>query len=117
MTTTLSPEQLQELASIEVGMGATYRTALGGIYIPYTVIAVRRGGKEVDVQRDKTIIVERKSGWEDNHEKTYEPDPNGRIETYTLRNNGTYIQKGHPKEHWSSTLQIGYRRDWTDMSM
>lgn len=117
MTTTLSPEQLQELASIEVGMGATYRTALGGIYIPFTVVAVRRGGKEVDVRRDKTIIVERRSGWEDNHVKEYEYDPEGRLETYTLRNNGQYIAKGEPKERWSSTLQIGYRRDWTDMSM
>lgn len=124
MTTSTAPklteEQLIELASIKVGDGATYRTALGGIYIPYTVIAVRRGGKEVDVQRDKTIVTPgtgSSGGWEDDADKTYEPDPNGRIETYTLRNNFSFIEKGQPKERWSSTLQIGYRRDWTDMSM
>ena len=113
----LTEEQQAQLDSIKVGTGATYRTALGGIYIPMTVIAVRRGGREVDVQRDKTIIVERKDGWEDNHVKEYEPDPNGRIETYTLRKNNSFIEKGQPMERWASTLQIGYRREWTDMSM
>lgn len=118
-TLELTEEQLQQLASIKVGDGATYRTALGGIYMPYTVVAVRRGGKEVDVRRDKTIVVPGTgslSSWEDDAEKTYEYDPNGRFETYTLRNNGTFIEKGQPKERWSSTLQIGYRRDWTDLS-
>jgi len=113
----LTAEQQAQLDSIKVGDGATYRTALGGIYIPYTVIAVRRGGKEVDVQRDKTVKGPDWNWFGNQDDATFEPDPDGRIETYTLRKNNSFIQKGQPMERWASTLQIGYRRDWTDPSM
>ena len=41
---------------IKVGMGVTMATSAGGLYVPYTVIEVRRNGRELVIQRDKTII-------------------------------------------------------------
>jgi hypothetical protein len=101
---------------IEVGTGATYSTALGGLHRAYTVIAVRRNGRELDVQADKVTVVTPGHAWGDDGEKTYEPDPDGPIKTITLRKDGTYIVKGEPMERWQSRFRIGYRRDWTDLS-
>jgi hypothetical protein len=115
-TTKPTVQELQDNpALIEVGMGATYRTALGGIYIAYTVIAVRRGGKELDVQRD-TVTIVGENTMADDADRTYEPNPNGKIETITKRKNGSYILKGQPMERWASTYTVGVRRDWTDYS-
>lgn len=100
---------------IEVGEGVTYRTALGGINRAYTVIAVRRGGKELDVQTDKVILTE-KNTMADTADRTYAPDPNGKIDTITKRKNGSYIAKGQPLDRSASTYTIGVRRDWTDYS-
>lgn len=99
--------------TIQLGEGATLRTGLGGLYVPYTVIAVRRNGRELDVQRDETINLT-KGGWADDGEKEYRPNPNGRIDTITKRKDGSYIVKGTAKEWYSTRYDIGYRRDWTD---
>lgn len=109
-------ELLEHPETIEVGEGATYSTALGGLHRAYTVIATRRGGKELDVQADKVTTVKTGTAWEDDGEKTYEADPTGKVETITKRKDGSYIVKGQPLERWASRFYIGYRRDWTDMS-
>lgn len=101
---------------IKVGDGATYVTALGGFYRAYTVIATRRGGKELDVQRDKVTTITAGDPYADNGEKLYEPDPEGKVETITKRKDGSYIEKGQPMERWQSRYGIGYRRDWVDYS-
>lgn len=101
---------------IKVGDGATFTTALGGFYRAYTVIATRRGGKELDVQRDKVTNVTTGDPYADNGEKKYEADPDGKIETITKRKDGSYIEKGQPMERWQSRYYIGYRRDWVDYS-
>lgn len=101
--------------TIEVGEGVTLHTAMGGLYSPFTVIAVRRNGRELDIQRDKTII-DGPNTFADEAPRHYVRDPHGKVETITKRNDGTYIVKGHAKEWYSTRYDIGYRRDWTDYS-
>lgn len=100
---------------IREGMGVTMRTGLGGLYVPYTVIAVKRNGRELVIQHDKTVL-DGKNSLADDAPRHYVTDPNGRVETITLRNDGTYIVKGSPKEWYSTRYYVGYRRDWTDYS-
>lgn len=100
---------------IKVGMGVTLATSAGGLYVPYTVIEVRRNGRELVIQRDKTII-DGPNSFADEAPRHYETDPNGKIETITKRKDGSYIVKGTPKEWYSTRYIIGYRRDWTDYS-
>jgi hypothetical protein len=87
------------------------------LYRPMTVIAVRRNGRELDLRFDNVIVAPgAQKGWDDTAEKTFEPDERGRLETVTLRNDGTFIVKGSPKEWYSTRYSVGYRRDWTDFS-
>jgi len=102
-------------ALIREGMGVTLRTGMGGLYVPYTVIAVRRNGRELVIQHDKTVL-DGPNSYSDEAPRHYEPDPNGRVETITLRNDGTFIAKGAPKEWYSTRFYVGFRRDWTDYS-
>lgn len=102
--------------TIQVGEGVTLATNAGGLYVPYTVIETRRNGRELLIQRDKTIQVTPGNGWTDDGEKTFERDPNGPTKTITKRNDGTYIAKGSPKEWFATRYIVGMRRDWTDYS-
>lgn len=101
---------------IEVGMGATMSTGMGGLHRPYTVIEVSRGGKTLKLQADKVTQVTKGNGWEDDGEKTFEPDPKGRIETVSLRKDGRFLGKGAPLVWYATRYTIGHRRDWTDYS-
>lgn len=100
---------------IEVGEGITLRTSAGGLYSPFTVIEVKRNGRELIIQRDKTII-DGPNTFADNAPRHYERDTKGRIETVTMRKDGSYIVKGTPMEWYSTRYHIGFRRDWTDYS-
>lgn len=110
ITTDNTPE------TITVGTGVTSATALGGLYRALTVIDVRRGGRELDVQYDKVTTVTPGDFYADNGEKVFEADPTAKVETITLRKDGSYIVKGQPMERWQTRFRIGYRRDWTDYS-
>ena len=101
--------------TIQVGEGVTLATGMGGLYSPFTVIEVRRNGRELVIQRDKTII-DGPNTFADEAPRHFERDPNGRTEVITKRNDGTYIVKGTPKEWYSTRYRIGYRRDWVDYS-
>lgn len=101
---------------IQVGMGVTLRTGMGGVYVPYSIIEVRRGGKELVIQRDRSHFGPTYSWAGDTSDVEYSTNPNGRIETVTLRNDKTFIVKGAPKEWYSTRYYVGYRRDWTDFS-
>ena len=101
---------------IKVGMGVTMRTGTGGLYRPYTVIDVQRGGKLLKIQADKVIQITKGVSYADNGEKTFERDPQGRIETISLRKDGTFIGKGAPMVWYATRYYIGHRRDWTDYS-
>ncbi len=100
---------------IEVGEGVTMHTNAGGLRRAFTVIAVRRNGRELDVQADK-VTIQGENTFADYAPRTFEPNPNGRIVTITKRNDGTYIEKGSPKVWYSTRYGIGYRSDWTDYS-
>lgn len=100
---------------IEVGEGITMRTSAGGLYAPYTVIEIKRNGRELVIQRDKTII-DGPNSWGDEAPRHYERDAKGRIEIVTKRKDGSYIVKGAPMEWYSTRYHIGYRREWTDYS-
>ena len=82
--------------TITVGEGVTMRTGMGGLYVPYTVIAVKRNGRELIIQRDKTII-DGPNSFADEAPRHYERDPRGPVRTITKRKDGTYIEKGHEK--------------------
>lgn len=101
--------------TITVGEGVTMRTGMGGLYVPYTVIAVKRNGRELIIQRDKTIM-DGPNDWADSGERHYERDPRGPVRTITKRKDGTYIEKGHEKTWYATRYDIGYRRSWTDYS-
>lgn len=101
---------------IEVGEGVTMRTGAGGLCRAYTVIEVRRSGRELVIQADKVTVLTEQRGWDDTAPKAFEADPNGHIETITKRNDGTYIEKGQSKEWYSTRYTVGVRRDWTDYS-
>lgn len=101
---------------IRVGMGVTMQTGMGGLYRPYTVIEVQRGGKLLKIQADKVVQVTKGNGWADDGEKRFEPNPKGRIETVSLRKDGTFIGKGAPMVWYATRYTIGVRRDWTDYS-
>lgn len=100
---------------IQIGEGVTMVTNAGGLYVPYTVIGVNRGGKELIIQRDRTII-DGPNSWADEAPRHYERDVHGPIKVITKRNDGTYIEKGHSKEWYSTRYYPGFRRDWTDYS-
>lgn len=113
----MTPEDLRAHPEwIKVGMGVTMRTGAGGLCRAYTVIEVRRNGRELVIQADKVTVLTEQRGWDDAAPKAFEADPNGRIETITKRNDGTYIVKGSPKEWYSTRYTVGVRRDWTDYS-
>jgi predicted SnoaL-like aldol condensation-catalyzing enzyme len=79
------------------------------------VIETRRNGRELVIQRDKTVH-DGPNDFADYGERHFERNPNGRTEVITKRNDGTYIVKGSPKEWYSTRYRIGFRRDWTDYS-
>lgn len=101
---------------IRVGMGATMATGMGGLYRPYTVIEVLRGGKTLRLQADAVVQVTSGEPYQDNGEKEFKPDPRGRIDTVSLRKDGTFIGKGAPMVWYATRYFIGHRRDWTDYS-
>ena len=115
MSTKIDYGQQPEL--IREGMGVTLRTGAGGLYRPYTIIAVKRGGRELVIQADKVEVVKMGDPYADNGEKRITPDARGRIEVVTLRKDGTFIVKGTPMEWYSTRYTVGVRRDWTDYSV
>ena len=113
----MTPDDLREHPEwIKVGMGTTSSTALGGLHRALTVIDVRRGGKELDVQYDHVTTITPGNAWADDGEKEYTANLAAKIETITRRKDGSYIVKGQPMERWQTRFYIGFRRDWTDYS-
>ncbi|UDL16292.1 hypothetical protein SEA_ZOOMAN_321 [Microbacterium phage Zooman] len=102
--------------TIEVGEGATARTALGGLNWPLTVVETRRGGKELVLQRDKSIVIKPAENYGEEPIFEYQPDPTRPLEVWTKRRDGSYIMKGQPMDRSANRVTVGYRRDYTDMS-
>ncbi len=96
----------------EVGMGATMlcwtdRHA-------FTIIAVRKGGAEIDVQGDIATRID-SNGFSDAQKYAYTADPNGETHTVTLRKNGVWVTKGHGMKD-GQRWWIGVRDEHYDYS-
>lgn len=83
-----------------IGTGCTLK--IGSDSYAYTIIAIERNGKTIAVQRDKVKVAE--------GQYTFQPDPEGNTEEFTLRQNGEYRAKG--KNH--TRLVIGERKENVD---
>ena len=101
--------------TITVGMGVTLHTAAGGLRSPFSVIEVRRNGRELVIQRDKTVHTG-PNDFADYGTREYFPNPDGQRETVTLRKDGTFIVKGVEYKWYSTRYAVGHRDDWTDYS-
>ena len=93
-----------------VGMGAT--VDVGSDSYPATIVQTSRSFRRITVQRDRfwrTDITAPR----DDQSYFHAPDPNGEVETYSLRGNGRYVVVGH---HASSgkRLRVGVRDVFID---
>ena len=79
-----------------------------------TVVAVSKSGKAVSVQRDTQKRID-KNGMSDMQEYECTPNPNGFRQTFTLRSNGAWVEKGQPMRG-GARLSIGERRPYFDFS-
>lgn len=96
----------------EVGTGATlimWTDRQAG-----TIIWVSPNGKTVKWQRDTATRADG-NGMSDAQSYEFTPNPDGKIETFTLRNNGKWKRKGDPMKG-SETLLIGIRMEYYDYS-
>ena len=96
----------------EVGMGATKlswtdRTA-------GTIVAVSNSGKKLTWREDKVTRVDT-NGMSDSQTYTYEQDPDGYDEEFSLRKNGRWVKVGTPMT-WGTTLGLGHRSHYYDYS-
>ena len=78
-----------------------------------TVVSVNSSGKTIMVQHDTATAVGGPYQYGDTIEYEYSRNPNGQIETYTLRKNGRFIEKGGSLRH-GCRLGLGYRREYRD---
>ena len=97
----------------EVGMGATICYATDRY--PATVVAVSKSGKQVTVQEDSFFRTD-DNGMSDCQSYDYERNPNGTLATYTLRRNGSWIERGVGTKEAGKCLTIGHRRRYYDYS-
>lgn len=94
----------------EVGMGATmlyWSDRVAG-----TVIEVK--GKRLVWQEDNATRADQ-NGMSDAQTYTYTPDPEGRVEVFTLRKNGRWVREGDSMQN-GTCLGLGYRRKYYDFS-
>ena len=100
----------KEIVVPKVDMGAT-------IYLhsdshAATIVAVYNRGRSVCVKRDIARPTKMNAFTEDQGYE-YEPDPNGAMYEFTLRQNGRWVLKGDPmRAGW--TLGIDHRRTYID---
>lgn len=101
---------LQERGPV-LGMGATI--CLWSDRHACTVVYVGKTGKLVQVQYDKAIRTD-SNGMSDSQQYRYQRDPDGIVETYTLRKNGAWVRQGDPMS--GTRLSLGVRRSYHDYS-
>jgi len=94
----------------EVGMGATM--LLWSDRHAGTVVEVK--GKRLVWQRDKATRADT-YGMSDCQSYTYEANPEGETEAFTLRKNGEWVREGSSMKS-GTTLGLGYRREYYDYS-
>ncbi len=92
-----------------VGDGATF--GCGSDRYPYTVIEVRRDGRELVLQADDYKRTD-SNGFSESQEYEYTPNTNGGLVVVTLRKDGRYIQKGDSLKGMG--YSIGHRAAYSD---
>lgn len=95
----------------EVGMGATY--CIGSDSYSYTVIEVSASKRRIKIQSDRSTRVDN-NGQSESQQYIHERDPNGRIEEYSLRQDGSWRRKGD--DHRTGYVLLGSRRSYGDPS-
>jgi len=94
-----------------VGMGGTHQ--VGSDSYSYTIVEVSASGKTIKAQRDTATRTD-SNGMSESQTYEFSPNPNGPIETFTLRNNGHFYAKGQTA-HYHPFLP-GKRRSYWDPS-
>lgn len=97
----------------EIGMGATMLSWTDRH--PATVVSVSETGLEVGAQRDIARRVDDGGPTDVAQRYDYTPDPDARVDTYTLRRNGNWVRKGEPMRK-GAVLLIGARDEYYDFS-
>lgn len=78
-----------------------------------TIVDVNKSGKTIKIQRDIAERVDT-NGMSEGQEYTFKANPNAPVETFTLRKNGFYVQKGDSAN--GCKLFIGTREEYYDFS-
>lgn len=95
----------------EVGMGATI---LGWTdRHACTIVEVSASKRSVKIQRDIATRTD-DNGMSDSQSYSYEPDTEARVQEFTLRKNGAYVEKGASIRE--SRLRLGERDEYYDFS-
>ena len=79
-----------------------------------TIIDVSKTGKSITVQRDKATRTD-ECGMSDAQSYSYEADPDGSTQVFTLRKNGRWVRKDDGMKSGTGLL-IGARREYHDYS-
>lgn len=96
----------------EIGMGATM---LGwSDRHACTITAISPSGKSIEVKQDIATRID-KNGMSELQEYSYEPDPNTKPVTFTLRKNGKWVLKGSSMNAGTHLL-VGKRDQYYDYS-
>lgn len=96
----------------EIGMGAT--VLMWSDRYAATVVGVSQSGKRLVVQEDRAEpLLPSGPGLVQNYRIT--PNPDGRLTTFTLRQNGQWVAKGSAMQT-GMRLALGYRDSYHDYS-
>lgn len=92
----------------QIGMGITINGWTDRT--PGTIIQISLSMKQIVIQEDKATRTDN-NGMSESQSYTYEVDPNGAIQTATLRKDGTYRITGSTR-----LVHLGDRRKYHDYS-
>ena len=102
--------------NLAVGMGATMYFISDRVAC--TVVAIRRNrqgvAREIDVQRDDACLTN-EGGIYGQQKWEFSPNPKGPIDTFVLRKNGKWVQKGQSMKNGTVCVP-GYRDAYYDPS-
>lgn len=96
----------------EVGMGATI--LMWSDRHAATIVAVERGGKRVGIKQDNAKLLSG-SVFREAQKYEFSPNPDARVEWYSLRKNGRFVREGE-SQSGGRALGIGYRSEYYDPS-
>lgn len=96
----------------EIGMGAT--VCFYSDRKAATIVGISPSGRKVTVQYDKAIRSDDR-GMSDSQEYSYQANPQGRTEEFTLRRNGRFVRVGETQRGGLGLL-VGARHEYYDYS-